>query len=124
MREHAIPAAMCCFFCMPILVFLRGVCPQWKAALMDPRIVGGTFRLRFDSPEYLLRLITFFTHFRFRYFHYGDQGIFVRRAVFEQLGGFREIPIMEDLEFFKRLHGAGKVVLLPRPVTTSARRYL
>jgi rSAM/selenodomain-associated transferase 2 len=120
-----------CYARGDVLLFLHadtclspGGLSAMETALMDPQVVGGTFRLRFDSPGYLLRVITFFTHFRFRYFHYGDQGIFVRRAVFEQLGGFREIPIMEDLEFFKRLHGAGKVALLPHPVTTSARRYL
>ena len=95
-----------------------------ESALNDPRITGGTFTLRFDSPGYLLRIIALLTRFKFRHFHYGDQGIFVRRAVFEQLGGFKQIPIMEDLEFLKRLYRAGKVVLLQHPVTTSARRYL
>jgi len=86
--------------------------------------VGGTFTLRFDSPRFLLRLIAFFSRFKFRYFHYGDQGIFVRRSVFQQLGGFREMPIMEDLDFFQRLHRTGKVALIKRPVTTSGRRFL
>ncbi len=93
-------------------------------ALNDPQILGGTFTLGFDSPRCLLRVIALFTRLKFRHFHYGDQGIFVRRAIFEQLGGFKEIPIMEDLEFLKRLYKAGKVVLLPHPVMTSARRYL
>jgi len=95
-----------------------------EGALKDHQIVGGTFTLRFDSPRYLLRIIASFTRFRFRHFHYGDQGIFVRKEIFEQLGGFEQIPIMEDLEFLKRLYKVGKVVLLPYPVVTSARRYL
>jgi rSAM/selenodomain-associated transferase 2 len=95
-----------------------------EGILKDSRIIGGTFTLRFDSPGYLLRIIASFTRFKFRYFHYGDQGIFVRRSIFERLGGFKQIPIMEDLEFLKRLYKAGKVALLPHPVTTSARRYL
>jgi len=98
--------------------------PQLKRVLGDPQTIGGTFMLRFDSPKFLLRLIAFFTRFRFRYFHYGDQGIFVRRAVFEQMGGFKRIPLMEDLDFFQRLHKVGRVVLLKQPVTTSARRFL
>jgi rSAM/selenodomain-associated transferase 2 len=97
---------------------------QLKRVLGNPQTIGGTFMLRFDSPKFLLRLIAFFTRFRFRYFHYGDQGIFVRRAVFDQMGGFKRIPLMEDLDFFQRLHKVGRVVLLKQPVTTSARRFL
>jgi len=95
-----------------------------ERALVDRRVVGGTFTLRFDSPKFLLRLIAFFSRFKFRYFHYGDQGIFVRRSVFQQLGGFREMPIMEDLDFFQRLHRTGRVALIKQPLTTSGRRFL
>jgi rSAM/selenodomain-associated transferase 2 len=92
--------------------------------LADPRIVGGTFRLRFNRQAFLLRVIAFFTRFKFRYFHYGDQGIFVRRSVFEALDGFAEIPLMEDVDFLRRLRRAGGVALLKQPVTTSARRFV
>jgi rSAM/selenodomain-associated transferase 2 len=95
-----------------------------QRVLADPRIVGGTFRLRFDSKGFFLRLITFFTRFKFRYFHYGDQGIFVRRSIFEGLKGFEEIPIMEDVDFLRRLRRTGQLALLKEPVTTSARRFL
>ncbi len=98
--------------------------PLLERALADPRIVGGTFMLRFNSPRLLLRLIAFFTRFKFRYFHYGDQGIFVRRPVFEQLSGFSEISFMEDVDFLQRLHRTGRVTLLKQPITTSARRFL
>lgn len=94
-----------------------------RRTLRDPRIVGGTFTLSFDRDEPLLRVYAFCTRFRFRYFHYGDQGIFVRRSVFERLGGFKEIPLMEDVDFLRRLYRAGRVALLPFPVTTSARRF-
>jgi hypothetical protein len=69
-------------------------------------------------------VIAFFTRFKFRYFHYGDQGIFVRRSVFEELDGFAEIPFMEDVDFLRRLRGAGRVTLLKQPITTSARRFI
>ncbi len=95
-----------------------------ERVLADPRIVGGTFRLRFESRGFFLRLITFFTRFKFRYFHYGDQGIFVRRSIFEELKGFEEIPIMEDVDFLRRLRRTGELALLKEPVTTSARRFL
>lgn len=98
--------------------------PLLERALADPRIAGGTFILRFNSPRLLLRLIAFFTRFEFRYFHYGDQGIFVRRSVFEQLNGFAEIAFMEDVDFLQRLQRTGRVTLLKKPITTSARRFL
>jgi rSAM/selenodomain-associated transferase 2 len=93
-------------------------------SLTDSETVGGTFTLRFDSDSFFFRLYAFFTRFRFRYFHYGDQGIFVKRSTFEQLGGFKEIPIMEDIDFLLRLRRKGRVALIDLPVTTSARRFL
>jgi rSAM/selenodomain-associated transferase 2 len=95
-----------------------------EQVMADPQIVGGTFTLRFNHSKWLLRLIAFFSRFKFRYFHYGDQGIFVRRDIFEQLGGFKEIPIMEDLDFLRRLRARGRVALIKLPITTSARRFL
>ena len=95
-----------------------------ELVMADPEIVGGTFTLKFDHPHRLLRLIAWFSRFRFRYFHYGDQGIFVRRTIFEQLGGFKEISIMEDLDFLRRLRTRGQVALINLPITTSARRFL
>jgi rSAM/selenodomain-associated transferase 2 len=95
-----------------------------RQALSEGDVVGGTFTLRFDVESNWLKLYTFFTRLKFRYFHYGDQGIFVRRAIFEQLGGYKEIPLMEDIDLLCRLDGLGRVTLLKSPVTTSARRYL
>jgi len=103
--------------------FLKITLPD-RRTLIDPWIIGGTFTLRFDSQKCLLRLIAFFTRFRFHFFHYGDQGIFVRRATFEELGGFKQIPIMEDIDFLQRLRRRGRVTLIKQPVTTSARRFL
>ncbi|MCL5289033.1 MAG: TIGR04283 family arsenosugar biosynthesis glycosyltransferase [Acidobacteria bacterium] len=94
-----------------------------RCALDDPRVAGGTFTLRFDADRRLLRFYSFCSRFRFRLFHYGDQGIFVRRSVFERLRGFADIPLMEDLDFLGRLRKSGRVALLPLPVTTSARRF-
>ena len=98
--------------------------PLLEEVLADPGIVGGTFQLRFDSEKILLRFIAFFSRFKFRYFHYGDQGIFVRRWVFERLSGFSEMPFMEDVDFLKRLYRTGRVALVNQPITTSARRFL
>ena len=93
-------------------------------AVGDPRVVGGGFRLRFNEPGALLRVIAGYATARsmLRGVHYGDQAMFVRRQAFEDLGGFPEIPLFEDLALSKALRRRGRVVTLPLPVITSARR--
>lgn len=88
--------------------------------------VGGAFLGRFDASHWSFRLAYPIRDLRVRLFHeiYGDQGIFVRRDVFEAMGGFREIPIMEDYEFVKRLRRRGRLRVIPYFARTSARRYL
>ena len=54
---------------------------------------------------------------------YGDQSVFVRRAHFEGMGGFKEIPLMEDVDFSKRLRRAGKMALIDPPIRTSMRKF-
>lgn len=87
--------------------------------------IGGWFRFALDDPAWQARWIEHGTRLRSRLLRlpYGDQGIFVRRTVFERLGGYREIPIMEDVEFVGRLRRAGRTVELPLPLVTSARRW-
>ena len=92
-------------------------------ALRDERVAGGTFTLRFDTRHPLLRCYAWFTRLSSRWFRYGDQGIFVRRAAWQRLGGFRELPILEDVDLLLRLRRVGRLVVVPRPVTTSARRF-
>ena len=53
----------------------------------------------------------------------GDQAIFVRRAIFDRLGGFSDIPMMEDIDFTTRLKRAGEIAAIREPVTTSFRRW-
>lgn len=86
---------------------------------------GGGFLVRFDSERPLFRLGTRLVNLRTRLLRapLGDQGQFVTRAVFEELGGFPEWPILEDLDFVRRLRRRGRIALLPHRVTTSARRY-
>jgi rSAM/selenodomain-associated transferase 2 len=94
-------------------------------ALDDPAVVGGAFRLAIDSSRRALRMVAMFANGRTRLtgIPYGDQGIFVRRSVFEQLSGFPEWPLLEDLEFSRRIKAAGKVVILSQPITVSSRRW-
>jgi rSAM/selenodomain-associated transferase 2 len=93
------------------------------SALSRPGVVGGCFRLTFDSPHPLLALYAFFTRFPFRLFHYGDAAYFVRADVFRRLGGYQPQPILEDLDLWLRMRACGRVVVVPAPVRTSARRY-
>ncbi len=97
-----------------------------ERALSDPRILGGRFDVRLDDNRFSCRLIGRLINVRSRLSRTGtgDQAIFVRRSVFEALGGFPEIPICEDLDFARRLKRAGRVACLRSTVTTSARRWL
>ena len=94
-------------------------------ALRDPACIGGRFDVQFDRSSLLGSAICTLMNLRSRWsgIATGDQAIFVRRAIFEQLGGYAEIPLMEDVEFTRRLKRAGRVVALYEKVTTSFRRW-
>lgn len=94
-------------------------------ALTDPACVGGRFDVRFEPDAGWAWLISRLMNLRSRWTRIatGDQAIFVRRAVFERLGGFSDIPIMEDVEFSRRLKQAGRVAALREKVLTSYRRW-
>ena len=89
-------------------------------------VVGGAFEHLFAEPGWSLRAITWINRMRYRLSHnyYGDQGIFVRASVFRDLGGYKDLQILEDLEFSQRLKKLGKTVLVKVPMLTSGRRFL
>jgi rSAM/selenodomain-associated transferase 2 len=97
-----------------------------EIALADPKVVGGAFFRKFDGRHPRLMWLESVARFLTRRGGtlYGDQSIFVRREVFQKLGGFAKIPLMEDVEFSRRLRGAGKIAVLDPPVASSARRHL
>jgi rSAM/selenodomain-associated transferase 2 len=94
-------------------------------ARSGPEVVGGWFQFALDDPAWQARLIERGVAWRVRFLRlpYGDQGLFVRRRTFVALGGYRDIALMEDVELVRRLVDAGPVVEVPRPITTSARRW-
>ncbi len=94
-------------------------------ALQEPERVGGRFDLRFDRHRPLSRLIACMINWRSRLsgIATGDQAIFVRRSVFERMGGFASIPLMEDIDLTRRLNRMGPVACLRTQVVTSFRRW-
>jgi rSAM/selenodomain-associated transferase 2 len=97
-----------------------------QIALADPHVIGGAFFRKFDRRHPRLMWLESIARCLTRHGGtlYGDQSIFVRRAVFEKLGGFAKIPLMEDVEFSRRLRRAGRIAVLDPPVASSARRHL
>jgi rSAM/selenodomain-associated transferase 2 len=93
--------------------------------LADQRMVGGRFDVRFDRPVMWGTIISKMMNCRSRLngLATGDQALFVRRPIFEQMGGFADIPLMEDIEFSRRLKRAGATAALTATVTTSFRRW-
>jgi rSAM/selenodomain-associated transferase 2 len=88
--------------------------------------IGGAFSLCIDSDKWSLRLITRLANLRSKYLGmaYGDQAFFVKNSTFQQMNGFAELPICEDIDFFKRLRKLGPVILLKEKAFTSSRRWL
>jgi rSAM/selenodomain-associated transferase 2 len=95
------------------------------SALSDPAVAGGRFDVELDASTLPYRIIGAMISLRSRISRTGtgDQAIFVRREVFDRLGGFPELELCEDLEFSRQLKRAGRVACLRSRVTTSARRW-
>ena len=115
-----------------ILLFLHADCVLSREAVLNARhvigsssFVGGAFKIRLLSDKFLYRIIEKGINFRSKIFKlpYGDQGLFVKRSVFEELGGFREMPNCEDLDFLCRLKKSGKIIILDEKISSSIRRW-
>lgn len=100
---------------------------------IEPRILerelcsaaAACFRFRLDSNLWSARLIEWGVGLRNRFFHlaYGDQGLIVDRRIFNKIGGYANLPLLEDVEILQRLSKEGQIKILPVPAFTSARRY-
>lgn len=115
-----------------ILIFLhadtslpRDAFAVLNAAFRNPSVVGGAFRVQFDTDALAYRLVAASITWRgiARRVFTGDQAYAIRRSAFESVGGFPDQPLMEDLEIVRSLRRVGRFVLLPGTVTTSARRH-
>lgn len=99
----------------------------WDRALraLPEEVVGGAFRFAIDSPRPAFRPLEWGVAARCRLLRlpYGDQGLFVRRATYGNVGGFRPFPLMEDVDFVRRLARAGRLAFLRTRAFTSPRRW-
>lgn len=94
-------------------------------ALADSGTIGGAFRFRLLERRWFGGILGFFINLRSRVFRlpYGDQGYFVRRSVFDKVGGFPNTAIMEDVGFMDRIRGMGGFILLNASIGVSSRRW-
>lgn len=115
-----------------ILLFLhadtqlpQGFVESIEATLNNEKVMAGAFNLQIDSQAFSLRIIEWLVKVRSRFcsLPYGDQAIFLKRDLFTKIGGFANLPIMEDFELIKRLKRIGKIAIVPDSVVTSARRW-
>ncbi len=90
-----------------------------------PGVAGGAFTLQIDSVMSSLNFISRVVKLRslISGIPYGDQGIFVKRHIFEKMNGFKNIPLLEDIEFGRRLKKEGRIEIIKPKILTSARAW-
>jgi rSAM/selenodomain-associated transferase 2 len=116
-----------------ILIFLHAdtELPQDALIKIDSvmalgRYIGGAFELGIDSEKMRFRMLARWASLRCRLTRipYGDQAIFIERDYFNTLGGYKDIPLMEDVELMRRIkRRGGKICILPEQLKTSPRRW-
>lgn len=116
----------------PWLLFLHAdarLPHNWSAALAqalaDPAVVAAAFQLRVRGGDWKLRLLERLVGWRSRWrgLPYGDQGLALAATTYHRCGGFRPLPLMEDLELVQRLGQRGRVALAEAPLRVSGRRW-
>ncbi len=116
-----------------ILLFLHADCILPREDVLkilqifdSGKFVGGAFQIRLLSDKFTYRWLEMGINFRSKAFKlpYGDQGLFVKRSIFEKLGGFREMPVCEDLDFVYRLRRKyGEIAILNGRISSSVRTW-
>jgi rSAM/selenodomain-associated transferase 2 len=103
---------------------VQGCAKQIKELMRYEEIVGGNFKIIFDGDGFWARFLTrLYPQLRSIGLVYGDSAFFVRRTIYEKIGGFRDLPLFEDVDLYKRLLKKGQFVYIDLPVTTSSRRF-
>lgn len=115
-----------------VFLFLHADCRLESGALLvaerclaRPGVVAGCFRMRVQASGLLYRTIDFSASARTRFcgLIYGDQGMFVRRSMFEQVGGFPAVRFLEDVLISARLRERGRLIVAPAKIFVSPRRW-
>lgn len=114
-----------------VLVFLHadtmlptGASELIRTALRDSRVVGGNFRLKFSGNGWESRWLTrLYPVLRLGGMCYGDSGFFMRRAIFERVGGYLQYPLFEDCDMYRRVSRLGRFVRVDGVALTSSRRF-
>jgi hypothetical protein len=103
----------------------KGWLEELKRISAGGSVTGGSFRFQLDSSSRWARVIERGVAARVRWFHlpYGDQALFARRDIFIELGGYRELPLMEDVDFVQRLRRSGSLYHSSLSAVTSPRRW-
>ena len=103
----------------------RGWYAVVERASADPSVSFGCFRFALGSHSWFARLLEFGVRLRMLIFRlpYGDQALFIRRDVFSKLGGYSDVPIMEDVDLIRRLRATGRLFMASERAVTSARRW-
>ena len=103
----------------------EGFAEAVRNTISQPGVVAGAFEFCLQPTSPGLRFIERAANWRSRYLQlpYGDQAIFMRSGLFREMGGYRDMPIMEDYEFIRRLKKRGRIITAPVPAITSARRW-
>lgn len=84
---------------------------------------AGCFYLEFDIQGFWLNIYSWFSKYNWTILTYGDQGLFIKKSFFQKIGGFQDIPIMEDLDIIRRIKQQGTFEKINHPITTCARRF-
>jgi len=96
-----------------------------QCALRDREVIGGFFRIQFPRPDLIYRLSDLLGHYAglLLGIRYGDHGFFCRREDFFAIGGYPDLPLLEDAEFYRSLRRRGRIRHLSSKIVASARRY-
>ncbi len=96
-----------------------------RSALNKSNVAGGAYRIKIDAPSKGYEFLSAIVNFRSKWFKapYGDQALFIKRSIYDKIGGFDDVPIMEDVRFVKAMKRLGSLELLDDVAITSARKW-
>jgi uncharacterized protein len=102
-----------------------GIFEQVESCLKQTELIGGAFRMKLAGKRSFYRFLEAGgdLYCRLTKTYFGDRGIFIRASAFKQMGGFKELAIMTDVEFSRRMNRTGKTAFLPGPIISSSRKF-